>query len=463
MIVENRNINKIFLIFLFFHLIIWTLIPSITNKNLPLDTIEALAWGSNLDWGFNKHPPMSGFFVEFFFQLFGSKDWAYYLLSQIFVVVSFIYVFKFANEILQDVKLSLISVLVLESIFFYNFTTPEFNVNVCQLPFWSLVVFYTWKIYSVKEIKIFDCFLLGLFAAIGFLSKYLFFYLLVSITLLFLYSIFYKKIKKFDFKYFIILEVFVVLLIPHLIWLHENDYVTISYGLKRTGLEQSGNFDNIKLPIIFFLKQLGILIPFFILNLFLIKKFRFKINFSDKKFIFLFFVNLLPIILIILTSAVTGSKIRTMWMTPFYLFFGVMFIYFLKSQINIKKISSFLIVFVILFFSSPIIYSYISVKEKNKRTDYAGKEIAELVERRWNKNFSNEIMYVIGDEWHAGNLSYHLSSRPKWFESIKGTVNQLDPNGGIVYTGNAEILKQVCPGDFGKIKKQGFCMIGSKN
>ena len=463
MIVENRNINKIFLIFLFFHLIIWTLIPSITNKNLPLDTIEALAWGSNLDWGFNKHPPMSAFFVEFFFQLFGSKDWAYYLLSQIFVVVSFIYVFKFANEILQDVKLSLISVLVLESIFFYNFTTPEFNVNVCQLPFWSLVVFYTWKIYSVKEIKIFDCFLLGLFAAIGFLSKYLFFYLLVSITLLFLYSIFYKKIKKFDFKYLIILEVFVILLIPHLIWLHENDYVTISYGLKRTGLEQSGNFDNIKLPIIFFLKQLGILIPFFILNLFLIKKFRFKINFSDKKFIFLFFVNLLPIILIILTSAVTGSKIRTMWMTPFYLFFGVMFIYFLKSQINIKKISSFLIVFVILFFSSPIIYSYISVKEKNKRTDYAGKEIAELVERRWNKNFSNEIMYVIGDEWHAGNLSYHLPSRPKWFESIKGTVNQLDPNGGIVYTGNAEILKQVCPGDFGKIKKQGFCMIGSKN
>ena len=463
MIVENRNINKIFLIFLFFHLIIWTLIPSITNKNLPLDTIEALAWGSNLDWGFNKHPPMSAFFVEFFFQLFGSKDWAYYLLSQIFVVVSFIYVFKFANEILQDVKLSLISVLVLESIFFYNFTTPEFNVNVCQLPFWSLVVFYTWKIYSVKEIKIFDCFLLGLFAAIGFLSKYLFFYLLVSITLLFLYSIFYKKIKKFDFKYLIILEVFVILLIPHLIWLHENDYVTISYGLKRTGLEQSGNFDNIKLPIIFFLKQLGILIPFFILNFFLIKKFRFKINFSDKKFIFLFFVNLLPIILIILTSAVTGSKIRTMWMTPFYLFFGVMFIYFLKSQINLKKISSFLIVFVILFFSSPIIYSYISVKEKNKRTDYAGKEIAELVERRWNKNFSNEIMYVIGDEWHAGNLSYHLPSRPKWFESIKGTVNQLDPNGGIVYTGNAEILKQVCPGDFGKIKKQGFCMIGSKN
>ena len=74
--VLNRNINNIFFIFALSHLIIWTLVPSITNKNLPLDTIEALAWGSNLDWGFNKHPPGSAFFSEVFFQIFGSQDWA---------------------------------------------------------------------------------------------------------------------------------------------------------------------------------------------------------------------------------------------------------------------------------------------------------------------------------------------------------------------------------------------------
>ena len=83
--VTNKNINNIFFIFVLSHLIIWTLIPSLTNKNLPLDTIEALAWGSNLDWGFNKHPPMSAFFSEVFFNIFGAQDWAYYFLSQIFV------------------------------------------------------------------------------------------------------------------------------------------------------------------------------------------------------------------------------------------------------------------------------------------------------------------------------------------------------------------------------------------
>ena len=44
----KRNINNIFLIFILSFLDIWTIVPSLTNQNLPLDTIEALAWGSNL-------------------------------------------------------------------------------------------------------------------------------------------------------------------------------------------------------------------------------------------------------------------------------------------------------------------------------------------------------------------------------------------------------------------------------
>ena len=75
--VFKRNINNIFFIFILSHLIICTLVPSLTNKNLPLDTIEALACGSNLDWIFIKHPPMSAFFTEVFFQIFGAQDWAY--------------------------------------------------------------------------------------------------------------------------------------------------------------------------------------------------------------------------------------------------------------------------------------------------------------------------------------------------------------------------------------------------
>jgi 4-amino-4-deoxy-L-arabinose transferase-like glycosyltransferase len=460
--VFKRNINNIFFIFLLSHLIIWTLVPTLTNHNLPLDTIEALAWGSNLEWGFNKHPPASAFFSEIFYQIFGSKDWAYYLLSQIFVCIAFIYVFKLAKEIFNNLLLSLISVLLLESIYFYNFTTPEFNVNVCQLPFWSIVVFYSWRIFNKNEIDVRDCILMGFFASVGFLSKYLFIYLLLSIILLFLYFIFFKKLKRFDFKYFIAIEVFIILLVPHLIWLNENDYITLTYGLKRTGLETSNLSDHLKFPAIFVLKQFVTLLPFLGLVYLLIKKFKFTLNLKDNGLVFLVFVNLLPIFLMLLTSIITGSRIRTMWMTPFYLFFGVFAVYLFKKQINLKKLNSFLYGFIFLVFLSPILYSYISIQQIDKRTDYFGKEIADLVDRRWNKNFSNEIMYVVGDEWFAGNLSYHLPSRPKWFLELKDKVNSLDPNGGIIYVGNPEVLKKICPGDFGQMDKHGYCMIGSR-
>ena len=422
MIGLNRNINNIFFIFAISHLLIWTVVPTIANKNLPLDVIEALAWGSNLDWGFNKHPPGSAFFPEVFFQIFGAQDWAYYFLSSLFVVISFYFVFKVANEILSDKLLSLFSVLILEAIYFYNFTTPEFNVNVCQLPFWSLVVYFSWKIYSSKEIKLSDCFFIGLFGSIGFLSKYLFIYLLTSIFLLFMYLIFIKKDRKFDFKYFITLEVFIILLIPHLIWLYGNDFITIFYGLKRTGLDEPSLISHFEQPISFLLKQAGTLLPFFFLIWLLVKKVKFKFNLKDKKLLFLIVINLLPIFLIFITSAIMGSKIRTMWMTPFYLYFGVLFIYILKSQINIRRTNSFLLGFSFLFFLSPIVYTYVSISQTNKRTDYPGKEIASQVQLIWNKDFNGEIQFVTGNEWKAGNLSYHLKSRPVWEGSTNNEI-----------------------------------------
>ena len=421
---NKKKILNLFYIFITIHLFLWTVVPTIVNQNLPLDTIEALAWGSNLDWGFNKHPPLSAFFPEIFFRIFGPQDWAYYLLSQIFVIISFYFVFKLSNELLNNLKLSFISVLLLEAIYFYNFTTPEFNVNVCQLPFWTLTVYFTWKIFKKEEPNIFDLIFLGIFAAAGILSKYLFLYLLISIDLLFVYLIFVIKDRKFQFAYLLSLEIFLLLLIPHLVWLTNNDFATITYGLKRTGLEDGQILNHITNPILFILKQIGILIPFFALCFVLIKKFKLKINTKDKKLIFLIFINLIPIILMTITSLITGSKIRTMWMTPFYLFFGVLIVYVFQSQINPKKLKSFLSAFLIFFVFSPFVYAYISITETDKRTDYPGKKIAQRVQLEWNNNFEEPINVVLGNEWDAGNLSYHLNSRPVWEGFIEN--NKLD-------------------------------------
>ena len=424
MVIYKKQIKNLFYIFLVIHLILWTLIPSLTNNNLPLDTIEALAWGSNLDWGFNKHPPMSAFIVEIFYNIFGSNDWAYYLLSQIFIIFSFFVVFQFSKEILNNEILALISVLLLEGIYFYNFTTPEFNVNVCQIPFWVLTVYYSWKVFNQKIPKLKDCVIVGVFAVGGFLSKYLFIYLLIAIDILFIYLIFFKKDRKFHFNYLISVEVFLVLLIPHVIWLFNNDFITITYGLARSSVDSSTFLNHLIYPVIFIFKQIGILTPFFVMLYFLIKKIKINYNLKDRKLLFLLAINLLPIFLILFTSMIMGSKIRTMWMTPFYLFFGTLLVYVFQKYIVKQNYKSFMISFLILFLLSPITYAYVSITETNKRTDYPGKQIADKVQLRWNKEFKEPINVVLGNEWNAGNLSYHLKTRPVWDGEVD--QNKLD-------------------------------------
>ena len=457
--VTKTNINNILAIFLFSHIFIWTVIPSISNENLPLDVIEAIAWSDGWPLGWDKHPPLSVWFPGIFFEIFGNQDWSYYFLSQLFVISSFFIVWKLSLDFFKNRIHSLISVLLLEGIYFYNFTTPEFNVNVCQLPFWALSVYYCWQ--GIKKNDYISWLLFGLFAALGVLSKYLFIYLLAAIDIFFIYLIIKKK---FNFKCLISLVTFFLFLIPHLIWLTENDYITIFYALNRTGIEEANYLNHLYYPFVFLAKQIGILVPFFIMILFCISKFNVKPKLKDKRLLFLLSINLAPIILIFFTSLFMGAQIRTMWMTPFYLFSGVLLVYIFQNHIKLKKIKYFFLIFLFLFIFSPSAYMYVSITQTDKRTDYPGQRIAKVIQEKWDENFTNRIESVIGDEWHAGNLSYHLKSKPKWYSfsaafvdmSADNFIKKIGKNGLIIVNGE-------CSHGFSfEVEKNKICMSGSQ-
>ena len=86
------------------------------------------------------------------------------------------------------------SVLLLEGIYFYNFTTPEFNVNVCQLPFWALCVYYSWKLFDKQQITFKDCFWLRSVCCYRFFIKISFYLSFNSNRFIIFLCNFYKKI-----------------------------------------------------------------------------------------------------------------------------------------------------------------------------------------------------------------------------------------------------------------------------
>ena len=150
--------------------------------------------------------------------------------------------------------------------------------------------------------------------------------------------------------------------------------------------------DHLIYPLLFLIKQIGILIPFLIMSFFLIKKINIRLNFKDEKLIFLIFTTIVPILLIFLTSSmIIGAKIRTMWMTPFYLFFGILIIYTFQKKIELNKFKKIFYYIPIFIYFISFTYLIVSLYNDQKRTDYPGKEIARLVQEKWDKNFRNEI------------------------------------------------------------------------
>ena len=141
-----------------------------------------------------------------------------------------------------------------------------------------------------------------------------------------------------------------------------------------------------------------------------------------------------------LTSLIIGAKIRTMWMTPFYLFIGTLFIYLFQNKINTDKIRNFIYVFIFLFLLSPFLYGYISVTQTNKRTDYNGREIANLVERKLIQLGYENVMQVKGNEWVAGNLCYHLKSKPKCVILNTKTIISAENKNGPASFGLKELI-----------------------
>ena len=402
--------KKIFYLICLYHLIIWTIVPYFSNKNLPLDVIEALAWGQDFYLGYNKHPPLSAWIPGLLFKIFGNKDWIYYLLSQVFIVISFIFLWKLSSLFFKKKSQILLSILAIEGIAFYTFDTPQFNVNICQIPLWIGTVYFFFK--SIKNNKIINWIFLGVFSALGFLTKYIFAYLLIS---LFFYLIFIStKKKKISFNFLYALLSFLLITIPHLQWLIQNDFTTLYYAIKRGGLNEFNIYNHLLNPVKFLMNQIIVLLPFLLLIHILIKKIKVKLPINNEKFIFLLFSFLIPFFLILITSIITGSRIRTMWMIPFYSLIGIFFIFLYQNEINSKKFKNFFILLIIFLIVSPILYSLRSIYS-DSRTSYDGKKIALQVEQEW-KNISKDKISNVGfSEWYAGNLSYQLGNRPKVF------------------------------------------------
>jgi hypothetical protein len=403
-----------FVCFALVHVAIWTVLPEFTQPNAPLDTIELLYWGRQWEWGYYKHPPLPAWILHGTSIFWAEEVWPSYLLSQFCTVVCFWAVWNLARSALSS-RLALVVPFLLEGSYYYNFTTPEFNNNVVSRCCWALVIWATYR--AMTTGKAWRWVFVGLFLAAGMLSKY-------DMAILALTLLGFSWIHPDARRHWgtpgpwWMLAVALACFWPHLLWLVRHEYLTLHYLAERS--EGAPGWERHLLhPFKFAAGQLLAVAPLLLLAQPLLgrrphlapRPWNPKTRFLRD---YVLTVTLVPLGLILLTSLLTGARLRSMWGAPMWTFAPLALVLVFETRDSLIacrqtawRCGIIGLVFALAFAGRNTVSPYL--REKGSAVHYPGDVLADLVEDRWEALFPEDsLRWVGGPWWPAANVSFYL-------------------------------------------------------
>jgi 4-amino-4-deoxy-L-arabinose transferase-like glycosyltransferase len=411
------------------HIVVWTLAPWFLFPNLPLDLIEALIYGREWQLGYDKLPPLPWYIVEILYRLFHA-DIAYYLFAQLTVVAAFAFVFRLALT-LTGARAALAAVLIVDGLHYFTSTSPKFNHDVIQLPFWALagLSFY----YALRTQRLKHWVLLGIALGGAFWAKYFVAMLAVPLALFVLIDRDARPSLRTAGPY-IAAAIALIIAAPHLVWLVQNDFLPLHY-VEARATPPRGWYDYVWRPLQFALGQLGWLLPSLVIAATMFFPRRPSTTFNADRFSrrIVTLLTFGPCALLLLTSAITGGKVIGMWGYPLWLFLGLWLVLRIGPIADPKRFvrlsaawaaatAIYVIAFVV----------YMAVEPRTRLTYRAelfpGPAVAHELAARFAKETGQPVAYVIAPMYFGGNVSHYAREAPRTvIDGDLGRVPWIDP------------------------------------
>lgn len=419
--IDDKQATRWFYLFVFMHLICWTLVPICVRYNLPLDSIEGTIWGRQLQWGYDKNPFLNGWLTALATFLDGHSGWMIYLFSQISVSLCFWAVWQLGKKILSPTY-ALIAVMILEGIQYFNFHAIDFNDNTLELSLWALTSYFFYQTLSsnssVSQRHLYWI-LTGIFAGLGMMAKYYTAILLTSMTL-FLFLNANNRKQLTTLSPYLGLTAFIIILLPHCIWLFFHDFITVTYVIKRTTNPPSW-INHIFFPAQFAWQQWEVFLPACVLFLLLLigKKpllnpQKIKLNLFDKEF--LFYLGAGPFLLTIFLSLLLGIKLRAGWGMPLLSLWGILILAFIQPRMSQIKLHFFIAILFIFMGGLLGGYSLSHIQSNTpSSSNFPGDEIAKTITTAWKEVYHTKLSYVAGSRWVGGNIGFYSPDQPAVF------------------------------------------------
>lgn len=401
-----------------FHAAVWTLLPTLLYRNLPLDVIEALVYGQEWQLGYDKLPPLPWWLAEIADRLVG-YDVAIYALSQIAVVTALAVVFLMARPLVGPLG-SLVAVLILEGLHYLNYTSPQFNHNVVQLPFWALAGFALHR--GLRNRKTADWVLLGLAVGLALWAKYFVVVLAAPMAAFMLVDREARQCLKTPGPY-IAVAVALVVTAPHLVWLIKNDFLPLGY-VEQHAAASRGWYDHLWHPLQFAISQFLFTIPALLIAAALFFPRRraeeepatFAADAFDRRIVT--WLAFGPLATVLAIAAVSGRGTIPNWGYPLYLFLGLWLVLMAGRPIAGLRLARILatwaVVFVCFGLVSIIDYAVLPhFDHRHRAVLYPGDALGREIDQRFRAVTGQRLAYVIGGIWEGGNISHYAPSHPR--------------------------------------------------
>ncbi|MBO6508661.1 MAG: glycosyltransferase family 39 protein [Roseibium sp.] len=406
--------------------LLYALVPSLTFPNPPLDVVEGFAWGRELQLGYTKHPPMQAWLLELSYQLTGGRYFGGYWLSALSAALGYVFIWKIARRLDLSDWQSFWAIVLTSVTFYFTLPMPEFNPNILQIPVWTGMIYFFLR--ALESGRLLFWVALGLLAAFGLYTKY---FVLLIIGTIGLYALVYPDARRHILSPgpWLCALVCIILLVPHVHWLLQTDFLTLQYAASRSKSAASF-FDHVYNPLNFFFAQVGNHAGLFVVVLIGLgwtglrqlktrhaELRRQPVPDNDR---FLLWFAFVPLVVVLLASALTGNEFEHMWGTPMFVLSGIVAVRFLTlpevwpyprraliAAITIQAI------FLAVIFGQAVLEPY--WKTKQTRMHYPGEVVARDLAAIWKSEMGTDLPYVAGDMWSAANVTLHAPGRPSMF------------------------------------------------
>ncbi|MGD9153825.1 MAG: glycosyltransferase family 39 protein [Gammaproteobacteria bacterium] len=413
--------NTWFWVFFVVYIVGWVVVHVFVNHALPHDAIETFMWGMHLEWGYDKHPWVTPFAAHLI-MLVNRSSWFIYTIAYFISALGIYFIWQVAKEIFHPVY-AFAAAAIYFIVYFYTAIPSWFNVHLFLFLFYPLITLLFYR--AIKTQKITFWILVGFFAGLAMMSKYVALLLFIA---MFAFLLVEPK-ARINFRkpgVYIALIVFFVVIFPNVYWLFQHDFISIRFpffeasGGKKSLISHLINpYKFIQVIIAQFVFAIIPLLLLFIKNSAADKNSRIlacanKIDAYDCKFIL--FLCVIPILIPVLLSVIFGFKLLGDWSTPLLYMFGMLFFCVKQPTVYYRRLVMFIIAMLVMLFMGFVIYTSASLFDKKAHADkYPAKLIAKTITDEWHKRYHKPLKYVAGSRYIAGYVAFYSADHPDVF------------------------------------------------